>query len=63
MPGLFNDCCTSYSTLSLSPGLRSEKMPLSNRDPLQPPGEITAGLSAAHVINHVSFLTLTKAGE
>lgn len=35
-------------------------MPHSNRDLLQPPGEITAGLSAAHVINHVSFLTHTQ---
>lgn len=60
MLGLFNDCCTGYSTLSLSHGLRSEKMPHSNRDLLQPPGEITAGLSAAHVINRVSFLTHTQ---
>lgn len=35
----------------------------SNGDPLQAPGEITAGLLAAHVINHVSFLTLIKSGE
>lgn len=35
-------------------------MPHSNRDLLQPPGEITAGLSAAHVINRVSFLTHTQ---
>lgn len=35
----------------------------SNRDPLQAPGEITAGLLAVRVINHVSFPTLIKSGE
>lgn len=35
----------------------------SNRDPLQAPGEITAGLLAAHVINHVCSLPLIKRGK
>lgn len=55
--------CTGYSTLSLSHGLRSEKMLRSNRDPLQAPGEITAGLLAVRVINHVSSLPLIKRGK
>lgn len=61
--GLYLMTCTSYSTLSLSHGLRSEKMHHSNRDLLQAPGEITAGLLAVRVINHVSFPTLIKSGE